>query len=141
LKLATFRREGSERIGLVHSGDKRLFDLTAACERDDPANRAFDSMLALIDADEAGLDAARTLFDKRGGETDLSVGVDAVELLAPLPQPRQMRDCMSFATHIRQSGRGARSYFRLHDFQRFLGARHADGRDGRAARPGQGQEF
>jgi 2-keto-4-pentenoate hydratase/2-oxohepta-3-ene-1,7-dioic acid hydratase in catechol pathway len=109
LKLATFRRAGSERIGLVHSGDKNLFDLTAAAERDDPANRAFDSMLALIDADDAGLDAARALFDKRGGEADLSVAVDAVELLAPLPLPRQMRDCMSFATHIRQSGRGARA--------------------------------
>ncbi len=109
MKLATFRRDGSERIGLVHSGDKSLFDLTAAAEPDDPANRAFDSMLALIDADDAGLDAARALFDKRGAEADLSAEVAAAELLAPLPQPRQMRDCMSFATHIRQSGRGARA--------------------------------
>jgi 2-keto-4-pentenoate hydratase/2-oxohepta-3-ene-1,7-dioic acid hydratase in catechol pathway len=109
LKLATFRREGSERIGLVHSGDSRLFDLTAAAERDDPANRAFVSMLALIDADDSGLDAARALFDKRGAEQDLSVDLGGAELLAPLPQPRQMRDGMSFATHIRQSGRGARA--------------------------------
>ena len=28
---------------------------------------------------------------------------------APLPEPRQMRDGMSFATHIRQSARGARA--------------------------------
>ena len=109
MKLATFRRDGSERIGLVHSSDSRLFDLTAAAERDDPANRAFDSMLALIDADDAGLDAARALFDKRGDEADLSVEAATAELLAPLPQPRQMRDGMSFATHILQSGRGARA--------------------------------
>lgn len=109
MKLATFQREGSERIGLVHAGDARLFDLTAAAERDDPANRAFDSMLALIDADDAGLDAARALFDKRGDEADLSVALAAVELLAPLPQPRQMRDAMSFATHILQSRRGAKA--------------------------------
>jgi len=109
LKLATFRRDGSERIGLVHSGDKRLFDLTAASERDDPADRTFDSMLSLIDADDAGLEAARALFDKRGAEADLSVDIDAVELLAPLPRPRQMRDGMSFATHILQSRRGSKA--------------------------------
>ncbi|WP_158813812.1 fumarylacetoacetate hydrolase family protein [Methylocapsa sp. S129] len=109
MKLATFRRDGSERIGLVHSSDARLFDLAAAAARDGAANRAFDSMLALIDSDASGLDAARSLFAKRGAEADLSIDVSAAELLAPLPQPRQMRDCMSFATHIRQSGRGARA--------------------------------
>ena len=109
MKLATFRRERAERIGLVHAGDRRLFDLTAAAERDDPANRAFDSMLALIDADNPGLDAARALFARRGAEADLSVAVEGVELLAPLPRPRQMRDGMSFPKHILQSGRGARA--------------------------------
>jgi 2-keto-4-pentenoate hydratase/2-oxohepta-3-ene-1,7-dioic acid hydratase in catechol pathway len=109
LKLATFRRDGSERIGLVHSGDDRLFDLAAAARRDGAANPAFASMLALIDADDAGLDAARALFAKRGAEADLSIDVGAAELLAPLPQPRQMRDGMSFATHILQSRRGAKA--------------------------------
>ena len=109
MKLATFRRDGSERIGLVHQGDTLVFDLAAAAARDGAANPAFASMLALIDADDAGLDAAGALFAKRGAEADLSVALDAVELLAPLPQPRQMRDGMSFATHILQSGRGARA--------------------------------
>jgi 2-keto-4-pentenoate hydratase/2-oxohepta-3-ene-1,7-dioic acid hydratase in catechol pathway len=109
VKLATFRREGSERIGIVHAGDKRLFDLSAASERDDPADRTFDSMLTLIDADDSGLDAARALFDKRGTEDDLSVDVANAELLAPLPLPRQMRDGMSFATHILQSRRGSKA--------------------------------
>jgi 2-keto-4-pentenoate hydratase/2-oxohepta-3-ene-1,7-dioic acid hydratase in catechol pathway len=109
MKLATFQLGGSERIGIVHSGDARLFDLAAASERDGARNSAFASMLALIDADDAGLDAARALFEKRGKESDLSVDLAAVALLAPLPQPRQMRDGMSFATHILQSGRGARA--------------------------------
>jgi 2-keto-4-pentenoate hydratase/2-oxohepta-3-ene-1,7-dioic acid hydratase in catechol pathway len=109
LKLATFEREGSERIGLVHARDTRLFDLTAASERDDPANRIFDSMLTLIDADDAGLDAARALFDQRGGEADLCVDVAKSELLAPLPRPRQMRDGMSFSKHILQSRRGSKA--------------------------------
>jgi 2-keto-4-pentenoate hydratase/2-oxohepta-3-ene-1,7-dioic acid hydratase in catechol pathway len=109
MKLATFRREGSERIGVVDTGGAMLFDLTAAAERDDPADRRFDSMLALIDADDAGLDAARALLDKRGGEPDLSIRLAGAELLAPLPQPRQMRDGMSFETHILQSARGGRA--------------------------------
>ena len=104
LKLATFRRDGAERIGIVHSGDARLFDLAAACK--EAPNPAFRSMLALIDADDAGLDAARDLFARRGAEAQLSVEVSAVQLLAPLPRPRQMRDAMSFAAHILQARRG-----------------------------------
>jgi 2-keto-4-pentenoate hydratase/2-oxohepta-3-ene-1,7-dioic acid hydratase in catechol pathway len=106
VKLATFRQGGSERIGVVHSGDAQVFDLAAAAKRDGADNPAFISMLALIDADDAGLDHARSLFSKRGGEADLSLSLTQIELLAPLPQPRQMRDCMSFSLHIRQSGRG-----------------------------------
>jgi 2-keto-4-pentenoate hydratase/2-oxohepta-3-ene-1,7-dioic acid hydratase in catechol pathway len=106
LKLATFRRHGVERIGVVHSGDARLFDL-AACEG--APNPAFASMLAMIDADDAGLDAARELFARRGAEASLSIDLSAVQLLAPLPRPRQMRDAMSFALHILQAGRGWRA--------------------------------
>jgi len=104
LKLATFQRGGAERIGIVHSGGARLFDLAAACE--DAPNPAFASMLALIDADEAGQDAARELFGKRGAEHGLSIDVSAVQLLAPLPRPRQMRDAMCFSAHILQARRG-----------------------------------
>jgi 2-keto-4-pentenoate hydratase/2-oxohepta-3-ene-1,7-dioic acid hydratase in catechol pathway len=66
-------------------------------------------MLALIDADDAGLDAARALVESRGSEDDLWADLATVQLLAPLPEPRQMRDAMSFALHIRQSGRGGRA--------------------------------
>jgi 2-keto-4-pentenoate hydratase/2-oxohepta-3-ene-1,7-dioic acid hydratase in catechol pathway len=106
VKLATFRQGGSERIGIVHSGDTLVFDLAAAAKRDGDDTPAYASMLALIDADDAGLDAARSLFSRLGGKSDLSYALAEIELLAPLPQPRQMRDCMSFSLHIRQSGRG-----------------------------------
>lgn len=111
MKLATFRRDGAERIGIVHSNDARVFDLAAAAERHGAANPAFASMLALIDADDAGLTAARDLFARRGGDSTLSHALADVSLSAPLPQPRQMRDCMSYATHIRQSGRGMKALF------------------------------
>jgi 2-keto-4-pentenoate hydratase/2-oxohepta-3-ene-1,7-dioic acid hydratase in catechol pathway len=106
MKLATYRQGGSVRIGVSHAGDAKVFDLAAAAAREGVSPAPFASMLALIDADEAGLDLARSLFVKRGGEDDLSTATAYVDLLAPLPEPRQMRDAMSFVTHIRQSGRG-----------------------------------
>jgi 2-keto-4-pentenoate hydratase/2-oxohepta-3-ene-1,7-dioic acid hydratase in catechol pathway len=109
MKLATYRVSGgAPRIGLVHDGDRRLFDLKAAAARAGTDAAPFGSMLALIDADEAGLDAARGLFDRRGNEHDLVMEVADVELLAPLPEPRQMRDGMTFPLHIRQGPRGMR---------------------------------
>ena len=109
MKLATYRVSGgAPRIGLVHDGDRRLFDLKAAAARAGTDAAPFGSMLALIDADEAGLDAARGLFDRRGNEHDLVMEVADVELLAPLPEPRQMRDGMTFPLHIRQGPLGMR---------------------------------
>ncbi len=106
-RLATYRRGGAVRIGIVHGPDNRIFDIAAAAGRAGTGANGFGSMLELIDSGSAGLDAARRLFDDRGRDEDLSDALDAVELLAPLPEPRQMRDGMSFETHIRQSGRGA----------------------------------
>jgi hypothetical protein len=63
-------------------------------------------MLALIDAGPAALDQARALFDGGGKDESLSVDVAAVEILAPIPEPRQMRDGMSFPLHILQAPRG-----------------------------------
>jgi 2-keto-4-pentenoate hydratase/2-oxohepta-3-ene-1,7-dioic acid hydratase in catechol pathway len=86
-----------------------VFDLAAAAARAGINAAPFQSMLALIDADDAGLEGARRLADGRGADGDLWLDLAGVELLAPLPEPRQMRDAMSFALHIRQSGRGARA--------------------------------
>jgi 2-keto-4-pentenoate hydratase/2-oxohepta-3-ene-1,7-dioic acid hydratase in catechol pathway len=107
LKLATYRASGATKIGAVDAAGARVFDLAAASVRAVAATASFASMLSLIDADDAGLDIARKLLEKRGGEGDLWSPLAGVELLAPLPEPRQMRDGMSFATHIRQSARGA----------------------------------
>ncbi|WP_315756274.1 MULTISPECIES: fumarylacetoacetate hydrolase family protein [unclassified Bradyrhizobium] len=108
MKLATFRAEGGERIGVVHGGDSKLFDLTAAADRAGKSNPAFGSMLSLIDAGEAALDAARALVERHGSDESLSRDVGGTELLAPVPEPRQMRDGMSFPLHILQAPRGQR---------------------------------
>jgi 2-keto-4-pentenoate hydratase/2-oxohepta-3-ene-1,7-dioic acid hydratase in catechol pathway len=106
VKLATFQSGGREKIGLVHGNDRQLFDLAAAADRAGKGNPAFVSMLGLIDAGPAALDQARALFDKGSKDETLSVDVAAVEILAPIPEPRQMRDGMSFPMHILQAPRG-----------------------------------
>jgi 2-keto-4-pentenoate hydratase/2-oxohepta-3-ene-1,7-dioic acid hydratase in catechol pathway len=109
MKLATFRSSGAVRVGVVHADAGRLFDLAAAAGRAGAPQSPFASMLALIDSDDAGFDLARSLVDRRGGEADLWSDLAHVELLAPLPEPRQMRDAMSFALHVRQAARGSRA--------------------------------
>jgi 2-keto-4-pentenoate hydratase/2-oxohepta-3-ene-1,7-dioic acid hydratase in catechol pathway len=106
MKLATFRTSGAERVGIVHANDTKVFDLATAAERSGAANSAFASMLALIDGGEKALDVARGVFAKSGGDASLSSDVSAVEILAPIPEPRQMRDGMSFPLHILQAPKG-----------------------------------
>lgn len=118
MKLATYRVNGAApRIGVVHSGDRRLFDLAAAASRSSLSDAPFSSMIALMDAGSQGLDLARDLFARRRDEEDLSVALEDATLLAPVPEPRQMRDGMSFPTHIRQSGRGMRRLLAANDPQ------------------------
>jgi len=106
MKLATFRSGGNEKVGLVHAGDMRLFDPAAASERSGKRNPAFVSMLALIDAGPAALDQVRAVFEDSGEDKSLSIDVAGAEILAPVPEPRQMRDGMSFPLHILQAPRG-----------------------------------
>ncbi|SDK32932.1 MULTISPECIES: fumarylacetoacetate hydrolase family protein [Bradyrhizobium] len=106
MKLATFKSGGQDKVAIVHSGDGRLFDLAAAASRDGGANPAFASMLALIDAGDGALEQAAKVFDKHGRDESLSVPVAGADILAPIPEPRQMRDGMSFPLHILQAPRG-----------------------------------
>jgi len=106
MKLATFRSGGREKIGLVHGNNTQLFDLAAASDRSGQSNPAFASMLQLIDAGPSALEQAQKLFDKDGKDETLSEKVSAAEVLAPIPEPRQMRDGMSFPMHILQAPRG-----------------------------------
>jgi 2-keto-4-pentenoate hydratase/2-oxohepta-3-ene-1,7-dioic acid hydratase in catechol pathway len=105
MKLATFERGGGPRVGLVDSEAGRILDLAAAASEVGWSPSPFASMLALIDADDMGLELAAELADGVSQWSPLA----EVRLLAPLPEPRQMRDAMSFETHIRQSGRGGRA--------------------------------
>ncbi|WP_407496766.1 fumarylacetoacetate hydrolase family protein [Pseudooceanicola sp. MF1-13] len=89
MKLVTFEKNGAQSIGIL-DGEK-------IAVLDGAANPAFASMLALIEGGDEALDAAR----KAQGSAS-SVDLGAVRLLAPLPVPVQMRDCLTFEKHLRQ---------------------------------------
>ena len=92
MKLVTFitSDEARPRIGAVDP-EGHVVELPAG---EDPA---FASMLALIEAGPAALDRARSAETAR-----MTVHEDA-RLLAPVPEPRQMRDALSFEKHLRQA--------------------------------------
>lgn len=102
MKLATYRSGDQSGVALVHAEGRLLFDLVSASLRAGKQNPAFNSMLDLVDHGDAALDEALNLFARYGKDDDLSSMVAEAELLAPLPEPRQMRDGMSFPVHIVQ---------------------------------------
>ncbi|MBO0766051.1 MAG: fumarylacetoacetate hydrolase family protein [Hyphomicrobiaceae bacterium] len=102
MKLATFNRGGHAGVGLVDTARGLILDLANASERVlGQRHPAFASMLALIDFAAPGLEAARRLAEQWPSEAALPLA--SVRLLAPLPEPRQMRDCLAFELHLRNA--------------------------------------
>ncbi len=95
MKLVTFRTAaGAEHVGALLDDGRTLSDFTAS---DDAAWSR--SMLELIDGGEAALERARALERS----PSRIVALADVSLRAPLPEPRQMRDFLSFEKHVRQA--------------------------------------
>lgn len=95
MKLVSFvTPQGAEHIGSVIDQGRAVVDFSAT----DPA-QAFQSMLGLIDAGPAALERARNIER----EARVTIPIDQLRLRAPLPEPRQMRDFLSFEKHIRQA--------------------------------------
>jgi len=95
MKLVTFEYgDGRRHIGAMLPGEQEIVDLTAG-----DAAPHFRDMLALIDGGAAALDAARALIAAPKKTAKLA----DVTLLAPVPEPRQMRDFLVFEKHLRQA--------------------------------------
>jgi 2-keto-4-pentenoate hydratase/2-oxohepta-3-ene-1,7-dioic acid hydratase in catechol pathway len=108
MRLVTFTRDGgSPRAGALVGGDRFVVDLALAHQglfREE--HPAFASLQALIEGGDDAFDRAVETV-KRPPEFALTRRTDAT-LLAPLQPPPQMRDCMCFETHVRQSYAAAR---------------------------------
>lgn len=91
MKLVTFEATpGTQQIGILDGEEIAVLD--------GAANPAFASMLALIEAGDDGLAAARAAQPGAA-----RVPLADVRLRAPLPLPVQMRDCLTFELHLRQA--------------------------------------
>lgn len=99
MKLATFRHAGAERIGALTGDGTHLVDFAAASDGDP----RLASMLALIEAGEATLAEAGALAERAERDGAHLLALDAVELLAPIPVPPQIRDFSVFPTHVVQA--------------------------------------
>ncbi len=101
MKLATFLdSKETPSAGVVDVERGAVLDLRAAARLlGQGADRTFESMLALIDAGPEGLERARRLA--AAWPEDASVALAGLRLLAPLPEPRQMRDCLVFEEHLK----------------------------------------
>lgn len=98
MKLATFAHPEGPRIGIVDTARGLVLDLRAAAGSLGRAMTAFDSMLSLIEAGAPALAATREVEDAWPASASLSL--DGVRLLAPLPRPQQIRDCLVFEQHL-----------------------------------------
>ena len=102
MRLATFTHDGPPLLGAVLDGSDTILDLAAASmRRNGRAEPALASMLALIDAGPAGRAVADALV--ADPPDDDVVALEAVQLLAPLPEPRQIRDFLCFEEHLRNA--------------------------------------
>ena len=101
MKLVTYRGEGdAARLGMLVDEERSILDIDAAHRRmAGSADPAFASMQALIDAGPAALDRVRKLADDHD-EADRVAARERGQLLAPLPRPLQMRDCLCFEEHL-----------------------------------------
>lgn len=106
MRLITFVHGDTVQIGAWFDQDRRIVALQRAQQClagvDLPA---FASMQALIEAGPAALERAYHLLEQAPVEAVLETA--AVRLLAPVPTPIQMRDCVAFEQHIRQAKRAS----------------------------------
>lgn len=104
MKFASYlKAPGDVRIAMVHDEDRKLFDLRKAASAEGREEANLVNMLALIDSGPAGLDLARSLFERHARNEEFSIDLDGTILLPPLDTPRQMRDGMAHEMHIRRS--------------------------------------
>ncbi len=108
MRLATYRTaENEEKVGLVDGHGHFVLDLASAAAAFGKPQRAFGSMVSLIEAGPALLDLARELEARYGGKEHCTT-LAHVTLLAPLPVPPQIRDFSVFPLHVRNAPGGMR---------------------------------
>jgi len=93
MKLLTFKLGGVEHLGALT--DTGVVSLSAAA----PEDLRFSSMQHFIEAGEPALVRAYAVLESRPA----TIPSDQVGWVAPLPLPAQIRDCLGFEEHLKNS--------------------------------------
>ncbi len=106
MRLGTVTKSGKDiLVAAVDPWDapqERLLDLQAADGAESGIDHhVFSSMLAFIAAGGEAMERAHDLIEKHPEKAVLNV--DDVIFRAPLPVPEQLRDCLVFETHLKNS--------------------------------------
>lgn len=101
MKLVTYRgASGQPLLGVLVEDDRVIIDLQAAhVHAVGGAHAALESMQALIEGGAEALELARSLTAAAGNADRVPVSGPG-QLLAPLPRPVQVRDCLCFRDHV-----------------------------------------
>ena len=108
MRLVTFdvrSSPGAPRLGVLRPTGESVIDLAAAAaSTGNEAPPHLRDMLAFLDAGSLGRDAVEqtAAFADRQQPPGTIHRRDDVTLLAPLPRPRSLRDCMAFERHVIQ---------------------------------------
>ena len=104
MKLVSYRAsDKSERIG-VHSDSVVIDILRGAQKLNSPFAKHYRSMISLMEAGPAALDDVRYTVEWVSNNLEEAIlEYGAIELLAPVPQPTQIRDFLCFEKHLRQA--------------------------------------
>lgn len=103
MRLVTFAVEGEEKLGGWIDQDRRIVDLARAAHLSGRSDPAMVSMLALIEAGPEAWARARALI--AAAPADALYQTAGCRLLAPLPRPTQIRDCLTFPAHLEGAAR------------------------------------
>lgn len=102
MRLVTYLADDEARLGALIENDTKIFDFKAASD-----GCFAGSMQALIEGGSEALEEARRLLERRSS-AHMRDAADH-RLLAPLPVPVQIRDCLTFPGHLQGAQRVAGS--------------------------------
>ena len=110
MKLVTFvATDAVPRCGAFIDNDGKIVDLEAAhLARWKKPSGVLSSVLAIAEGGQNALDTASEALKAGRAASEAVVGRSAVRLLAPIPQPPQMRDYLCFEKHLLQAFQAAR---------------------------------
>ncbi len=108
MRLVTYAdAQGIHHAGALIDQDQAVLSLQAAqIERHGTPAVALASVLALVEGGDSALDHARALV--AAAPRGAVLQRDQLRLMAPIQPPPQMRDCMCFELHLKQSFAAAR---------------------------------